>query len=67
MRGNFGARRQTLKQRLQSLRDQNARLAKRDQGNRCAECKAAITGQAFMVFGRPERWCSAKCLPAVSA
>lgn len=67
MRGNFGHRRQSLKKRLESLRRQNRALAARDRSNRCPTCLSALPAQTFTVFGDHRRYCSALCLPAVTA
>ena len=63
MRGNFGPCRQTLAQRNASRRRQNDALAVRDRAHRCPTCRAPLGTITFTVFGRPEKYCRALCVP----
>jgi len=73
VKGNFTGKPQSLKRRIQSLRDQNARLAKRDAKNRCANprCKASLVKltQTFCIAGDPlnRRFCCALCVDDAEA
>ena len=75
MRGNFSRtnQRPSLKRRIQSLRDQNARLARRDAKHRCAnpQCKASLVNltQTLCIAGDPlnRRFCCALCVDDAEA
>jgi predicted nuclease with RNAse H fold len=48
--------------RVSERRQRLRRLSEADAARRCTVCRRAIVGQAIMIFGEPERYCSQDCL-----